>query len=189
MTGFIFAQPLSYFEERPGKAPPRRLSARMSWQKLNVPYGAVIVVEFAPVRGEDVFRFVLSDDSDSSLFHNPSASMQVESLIVDMSDLADLHPQPARVKSVLRTMTAVYSIHNALMPGGAHDLRHIYRLAARGRKAPATYPQWLEDWASGTWSPDFVWGCELDAPSFTRAAVSDGQTGNETDESQPVSES
>ncbi|KAI9173308.1 hypothetical protein H9P43_007439 [Blastocladiella emersonii ATCC 22665] len=155
LAGMLFSEPSNYYEERPGGAPPRRLSPRLSFRAQNMPFGAVIVIEFAKLTKPKQLRML-----------TPSDHMQVVSVLPAMLDLADQHPDPARVRAVIEAATSAFLVSLALAPDIQPDIRYEYRMIARGRWAPPTYPQWVEDWASGKWKREFVWLCDPDAPGF-----------------------
>ncbi|KAI9173201.1 hypothetical protein H9P43_007332 [Blastocladiella emersonii ATCC 22665] len=161
-------KPLGFYEERPGNVPPRRLSPRLSWRTNNVPFGAVIVVEFAPMPGScanlrDPARQPCADDywSDGT----SSVAFQVSSLFSAMSELSLQCADPARVQHVVDTAMSAYLVGHALLPRIEHDLRHEYRMVARGRVAPPTFHEWIGESAGGKWR-EFAWLADPDAPFF-----------------------
>ncbi|KAI9173191.1 hypothetical protein H9P43_007322 [Blastocladiella emersonii ATCC 22665] len=83
------------------------------------------------------------------LWFTPSDLLQVKAMVPDMLALADQHPDPARVRSVVNAAAVSFVISLALIFGAHPDLRYEYRMAARGRIAPPTFAQWLEQWTSG----------------------------------------
>ncbi|KAI9173216.1 hypothetical protein H9P43_007347 [Blastocladiella emersonii ATCC 22665] len=133
---------------------------------LKVPRGAVIVVQFAPIQCADLFKIMPAITANRPYAFTSSDYMQVESLLPDMFDLANQLQDPARARSAIDAAAAAYLVSTALIPKCPPDLRHEYRMIARGRRAPDTFVEWCKDWASGKWKRELVWLCDPDAPSF-----------------------
>ncbi|KAI9173192.1 hypothetical protein H9P43_007323 [Blastocladiella emersonii ATCC 22665] len=168
----MFGEPTGFYEERPGNLPPRRLSPRFAWRTHNVPFGAIIVAEFTGMRSVNLdldlgvaLPTTLAASYDGDTF-TPSVVMQISSLLPHMTELAAHCANPGRVRATIEAAVSAYLASQALMPNMEHDLRHYYRMVARGRLAPATFLEWLERVADGTWQPEFCWLADPDAPCF-----------------------